>query len=47
MEGWDYTNQTGEYDPQHHTQFEYVKEVCRAFIDFLQYDATRGELDTS
>ncbi len=47
MEGWDYTNQSGEYDPQHPTQVEYVKECCKAFgIDLLQYDATRGELDT-
>lgn len=47
MEGWDYTNQTGEYDPQHPTQVEYVKEALKSFgFDFLQYDATRGELDT-
>jgi hypothetical protein len=47
MEGWDYTNRSGEYDPQHPTQVEYVKEALKAFgIDLLQYDATRGELDT-
>ena len=46
MEGWDYTNQSGEYDPNHPTQLEYVKEALMAFgIDFLQYDGTRGELD--
>jgi hypothetical protein len=46
MDGWDYTNQTGEYDPQHPTQLEYVKECCRIFgIDLLRFDATRGELD--
>jgi hypothetical protein len=47
MQGWDYTNKTGEYDPQHPTQVQYVKEALKAFgIDFLHYDATRGELDT-
>jgi hypothetical protein len=46
MEGWDYANQSGEFDPSHPTQLEYVKECLRAFgIDYLQYDATRGELD--
>lgn len=33
-------------EPDHPTQLEYVKECLRAFgIDFLQYDATRGELE--
>jgi hypothetical protein len=42
MEGWDYTNQSGEYDPAHPTQLEYVKEVLKALgIDYLRYDATR------
>jgi len=46
MEGWDYSNQSGEFEPAHPTQLEYVKEALRAFrIDFLQYDATRGELE--
>jgi hypothetical protein len=46
MEGWDYTNGTGEYDPAHPTQLEYVAECCRVFgIDLAQYDATRGKLD--
>jgi hypothetical protein len=46
MEGWDYTNQSGEFEPANPTQLEYVKECCRAFgVDFLQYDGTRGELD--
>jgi len=47
MEHWDYTNQSGEFDPNHPTQLEYVKEAMQAFgIDRLLYDATRGELDT-
>lgn len=47
MEHWDYTNNTGEFDPAHPTQLEYVKETMKAFgIDRLLYDATRGELDT-
>lgn len=47
MEGWDYTNGKGEFDPAHPTQLEYVLEVCKALgVDLLQYDATRGELDT-
>src|SRR4051812_11166006 len=47
MDGWDYTNGTGEYDPNHPTQFEYLlmaKENCG--IDRLLYDGTRGEFDS-
>lgn len=46
MEGWDYSNLTGDYEITHPTQLEYVKETLRVFgIDILQYDATRGELE--
>ena len=46
MEGWDYSNKSGEFEPNHPTQLEYVKEALKAFgIDYLQYDATRGELE--
>lgn len=47
MEGWDYTHGKGEFDLARSTQFEYVVECCKAFgVDMLQYDATRGGLDT-
>jgi hypothetical protein len=47
MEGWNYTNGTDEFDPANPTQVQYVLECCKAFgVDLLQYDATRGELDT-
>ncbi len=46
MDGWDYTSKSGEFDPQHPTQFEYVKLLCEALgVDKLRYDATRGELE--
>lgn len=46
MDGWDYTNGTGEFDPNHPTQFEYLLQAKQAFgIDRLRYDATRGEFD--
>ena len=46
MDGWDYTNGTGEYDPNHPTQFEYLLMAKESFgIDRLLYDATRGEFD--
>lgn len=47
MDGWDYTNGTGEFDPSHPTQFEYLLEAKKAFgIDRLLYDGTRGEFDS-
>jgi len=46
MDGWDYTNGSGEFDPNHPTQFEYLLQAKQAFgIDRLRYDATRGEFD--
>jgi len=46
MDGWDYTNGTGEFDPNHPPQFEYLLQAKQAFgIDRLFYDATRGEFD--
>jgi len=46
MDGWDYTNQTGEYDPNHPSQFEYLLLAKERFgIDRLYYDGTRGEFD--
>jgi len=41
-----YTNGTGEYDPNHPTQFEYLLMAKENFgIDRLHYDGTRGEFD--
>ena len=46
MDGWNYTNETGEYDPDYPTQFEYLLMARATFgIDRLLYDATRGEFD--
>lgn len=46
MDGWDYTNQSGEFDPNRPTQFEYLLEAQKHFgIDRLLYDGTRGEFD--
>ena len=47
MDGWDYTNGTGEYDINHPTQFEYLLMAKENFgIDRLLYDGTRGEFDS-
>jgi len=43
---WDYTN-GHEYIPERPTQLEYVKEAIKNLrIDYLYYDATRGEFET-
>lgn len=47
MDGWDYTNQSGEFEPNHPTQFEYLLLAKEHFgIDRLLYDGTRGEFDS-